>query len=101
MSDLKNWMANRWKAGLAFWYGIICVADFVAFPAWIGLNRIDMLVLLDAIKDLDVDLQREIIATAFRPHIPYTLQNSGLIHIAFGALLTGAAVTKETKPYDE
>lgn len=90
MSDLKNWMANRWKAGLAFVY-----------KGWIGLNRVDMLVLLDSIKDLDVNLQREIITTAFRSHVPYTLQNSGLIHIAFGALLTGAAITKETKPYDE
>lgn len=99
--DIKDWMANRWKAGLAFTYSIVVFADFVLFPSWVGIHRVDMLVMLDAIKDMDVMLQREILAYAYRQHVPFTLQNSGLIHIAFGALLTGAAVTREAKRHDD
>lgn len=99
--DIKDWMANRWKAGLAFVYSLVCVFDFIVVPGWIGWHRVGILDLMEAMKDMPIDLQRDLLTTAFRQHVPFTLQNSGLIHIAFGALLTGAAISREPKRHDD
>lgn len=94
-TDVSNWMALRWKAGLAFVYSVCVIVDMVVIPIWIGIHRVDMYELLIAINDFPYELQRQIIDTAFRQHTPFTLQGSGLFHLSFGLLLAGAAVTKD------
>lgn len=88
-----NWMSRHWRAGLAFIYSVVVVFDFIIAPAFVGLTRVDLFELILLIDHLPVDLQREIIHQAYSPVTPYTLQGSGLFHLSFGALLTGAAVT--------
>lgn len=95
IKETANWMASHWKAGLAFIYSLIVIFDFIIVPVWIGLHRLDLLVLLDAVKDMSPEAQASTLALAYRQHVPYTLQGAGLIHIAFGALLTGSAITKD------
>lgn len=95
--ELKTWMASHWKAGLAFTYSLIVVFDFIVVPTWLGWHRPSMSELLIQMQTFTPDMQLRIMETAYRAHIPYTLQNSGLVHIAFGALLTGSALVRGTK----
>lgn len=54
----------------------------------------DILVLVEQIRDLDVTVQLQLIEAATQGYEPFTLRGSGLFHLAFGALLTGAAITR-------
>jgi hypothetical protein len=98
---LSEWMALNWRAGLAFVYSLVCVFDFIVAPAWLGLHRPVMSELLIQLNGFSPEIQNRIIETAFRSHNPYTLQGSGLVHLSFGALLTGAAITKLTASKNE
>lgn len=89
-----NWMASHWKPASAFAYTLICFCDFVIFPSYAGLNKVDILVLVGQIKDLDVSVQLQLIRAATQGYEPFTLRGSGLFHLAFGALLTGAAISR-------
>lgn len=87
-----NWMMTHWKPASAFVYTLICFCDFVVFPSYAGLVRTDVLTVAEAIRGMDPDVQRTLVTAATRGYQPYTLQGSGLFHLAFGALLTGAAI---------
>lgn len=95
--NLTEWLAAQWRAGLAATYSAVVVFDFIIIPAWLGWHRPVFSELLLQINTLSPELQKQVIETAYRAHIPYTLQGSGLIHLAFGALLTGSAITRGTK----
>lgn len=88
---------THWRALSALTYLVICVFDFIIFPSYIGLNRVGIEQLSLFISDLDVTTQAKLMDIAYRSHSPFTLQGSGLFHISFGALLTGAAVTGQQK----
>jgi len=77
-----------WKTILALVYAGICLFDFVIVPAWIGITRppIEVLAGLDA----------ETLKIIYNQHDPFTLKGGGLFHLAFGALLTGSAITKHS-----
>lgn len=89
-------MATHWKPASAFAYTLICFCDFVIFPSYSGLNKVDLIVLIDHIKDLDISVQAQLIRAASDGYEPFTLRGSGLFHLSFGALLTGAAIAKNT-----
>lgn len=95
MKERYEWLAANWKAGLAFIYSLVVVFDFIVVPSWIGLHRPDLFQVLQALKGLSPEIQQVTLQIAFRSHEAFTLQGSGLFHLAFGALLTGAAVTKD------
>lgn len=85
-----------WKAIMAIIYGLICIMDFILIP--IGLNAMRKEVLDEGMKTalagLDPVGQVEFIKALYRQYIPLTLQGNGLFHIAFGAILTGSAISK-------
>ena len=62
-------------------------------PVWIGLNRpnISELMIIVGNED-DVMVKLEVLKTLTFQHSPFTLKNGGLLHLAFGAILTGSAV---------
>jgi energy-converting hydrogenase Eha subunit H len=93
---LHNWMMTHWKPASAFVYTLINLCDFVIFPSYVGMTRVDMITLVDQIRDLDVSVQIQLIQAATNGYSPFTLRGSGLFHLAFGALLTGAAITNGT-----
>ncbi len=95
MKESYEWLAANWKAGLAFIYSLVVIFDFIVVPSWIGLHRPDLFKVLEAVKTLTPEMQQLALQIAFRSHEAFTLQGSGLFHLAFGALLTGAAVTKD------
>ena len=75
-----------WKAMLAFVYAVICIFDFIVVPAWIGITRPT----LEVMSTFDI----EFVKTVYYQHQPFTLQGGGLFHLAFGALLTGSAISR-------
>lgn len=101
MTRFFLWMQRDegWKTVLAAVYAIICVFDFVIVPSWIGVTRSNVLVGFEMMKltTLEVPVQLEIIKSMTFQHQPFTLQGGGLFHLAFGALLTGSAITKFTR----
>ena len=95
MKSFFVWMERHegWKSMLAFVYAVICIFDFIIVPAWFGISRVGQefnLVLLDTYEP---SVQLRIIESMTMQHKPFTLQGGGLFHLAFGALLTGSALT--------
>lgn len=92
------WMQAQegWKTMMALVYALICLFDFVIVPAWIGLTSINLLEHLEYVDMLALDGQAKllIIQSFVESHEPFTLKGGGLFHLAFGALLTGSAISK-------
>lgn len=90
-----------WKTIMAVVYAVICIFDFVIVPSWIGITRADVLTGFEMMQltVLDPQVQIKLIDALTFQHQPFTLQGGGLFHLAFGALLTGSAITRfrETK----
>lgn len=93
---LKN-IYDHWRAIAAITYLLICAFDFIVFPSYIGVKRVDMMELIQQIEKVPEEQRRLVIEIAYRPHQAFTLQGGGLFHLAFGAILTGAAVTGKNK----
>jgi len=83
---------THWKPASAFIYSLICLCDFVIFPAYAGVNRPHLTLILTEIQGLDSNVQQAAIRAATAGYEPFTLKGSGLFHLAFGALLTSAAI---------
>ena len=78
--------SEGWKTVLALVYAFICLFDFVVVPAWIGITRPS----IEVLSSLDT----ETLNIIYNQHSPFTLQGGGLFHLAFGALLTGSAISR-------
>ena len=99
MKNFFIWMQKDegWKAVMAVIYALICIFDFVIVPSWIGITRNELSMdLISGMANIDPSVQLELIKSAYRQHEPFTLQGGGLFHLAFGALLTGSALTRQT-----
>lgn len=68
----SEWMTKTWRPMMAIMYMMVCVFDFIVFPAmFTGVQFWET----EAVND------------AFRQWSPITLQASGLFHVAMGAVL--------------
>jgi hypothetical protein len=86
-----------WKSIMAIVYAIICLFDFIIVPILWNFNRQEALLMANAIAHdpgLNGEIAVEMLKSLFRVHTPYTLQGNGMFHLAFGALLTGSAISK-------
>lgn len=99
MKNLFNWLHKEegWKAMMALIYAIICIFDFIIVPIWIGSTRRDIDIISPGFTSLDVSIQLQFVKSVWAQHEPFTLMGGGMFHIAFGALLTGSAVTKKAE----
>jgi hypothetical protein len=82
---------------MALVYAAICLFDFIIMPVMWNINRREALEMANAIAlnpTLNSDIAIEMLKSLYRTHIPYTLQGAGMFHLAFGALLTGSAISK-------
>lgn len=76
----ESWVKQYWRPAMGWLYMAICAADFIIFPA--------------------LTIFLPVIFKAFGIVIPYvpwksiTLENGGLVHMAFGAILGVAAWTR-------
>lgn len=73
----ESWVKTYWRPAMGWLYMAICAFDFIFFP------MIDML--------LPAILEHWGIHQSYQPWTSLTLQNGGMIHIAFGAILGVAA----------
>jgi len=86
-----------WKTVLALVYAIVCLFDFIISPIMWSMNRQEALLMANAIAanaGIHADIAVEMLKAVYRVHTPYTLQGAGMFHLAFGALLTGSAISK-------
>lgn len=94
----NKWYQKTWLPFAAFAYIVICIFDFIIMPVYVTAHnsRIENAVFktLEG-KDTLVFADAMIKANqAARQWNPITLLGAGMFHLAFGALLTGGAVTR-------
>lgn len=78
-------------------YVAICIFDFMIVPMWFGITRPHFSEVVASMPEGDLTLQMEYLRILTDHHDPYTLQKGGMFHLAYGAWLTGTAITKEEK----
>lgn len=76
----ENWMKSYWRPAMGWLYMLICLMDFVVFPAIAMFLPV-------ILKGFGLQLQ-------YVAWQSLTLSNGGLIHMAFGAILGVAAWTR-------
>lgn len=73
-----HWMNRRWRPAMAWMYMVVCIFDFIIFPA--------MWVLVLAVKAPDKITQ----------WTPITMAGAGFFHLTMGAII-GIAAWNRTK----
>jgi hypothetical protein len=92
----EKWFVKYWRPAAAWIYLCICVFDFVIMPAY----HLRSQGTLDHIWELSMKLRPEdqlqavVQLTKRSSWEPLTLNESGMFHIAFGAILGVAAWTR-------
>lgn len=93
-------LQSAWRPLTAATYLLVTIFDFIIMPIAVETqNRVTIdYQLLDNINKLSepqtqIEIARKM-DVAKRTWQPLTLQGGGLVHIAFGSILTGAAVTR-------
>lgn len=94
----SKWYQQVWLPFAAGTYIIICIFDFMIMPIYVAAHnsRIEQRVFAE-LEGKDVATFATTIsqtAQATRQWNPLTLLGAGMFHMAFGALLTGGAVTR-------
>lgn len=99
IKDSALWVSENegWKGICAIAYVMICLFDFVVVPCWYGFTRPAFSEVMEHLPQAEVIIQMEYMKVLTAHHEPYTLKAGGLLHIAFGALLTGSAIAKRSK----
>ena len=90
-----------WKSLMASVYAVICLFDFIIVPSWIGVTRKNLDEKLFLSNNLSEQVQIELIKANFNQHDPFTLRGGGMFHLAFGALLTGSALSRRKESTEE
>ena len=96
----EAWYKKMWRPTLAGTYIVICVFDFLIMPISIEAsnrresNNAQAVELALKFKEPTAQIQALKTFSEDRTWSPLTLMGGGMFHVAFGALLTGAAVTR-------
>ena len=81
----------RWTALII--YLLVVFYDFIFTPIWWGIQRPDISEFMKIIATVEDPLIRlELMKKLTGQHQPFSLLGGGLLHLAFGAILTGSAV---------
>ena len=94
------WYQKTWRPILAFVFAFVVIMDFIIMPHIIYKQdniKYNQQVIELAKQFDDSNVQREIIASMSNKKLwqPLTLSDgAGMFYIAFGAVLTGAALTR-------
>jgi len=93
-----HWLQKEegWKSMMAVIYAIICIFDFIIVPSFMGMVQKSAVETLDMAQLvlLDPAVQIQLLQSLVVQHEPFTLRGAGMFHLAFGALLTGSAISK-------
>jgi len=93
------WYKKVWRPCMAAVYAAIVIFDFIIMPLTMEIfnESIDNMAAVELVlkfEDPTVRVQALETFTEKRSWTALTLMGGGMFHIAFGALLTGAAVTR-------
>lgn len=93
-----KWYQQVWLPFAAATYIAICIFDFMVMPVYVAAHnsRIESRV-FESLEGKDIATFATTIsqtAQATKQWNPLTLLGAGMFHMAFGALLTGGAVTR-------
>jgi hypothetical protein len=96
---VEPWYKKTWRPASAAVYLFICIVDFVVMPFMVELSNTQTKpaeVISSALQLKDSPTQLAFINaySVKRTWDPLTLRGTAAFHLAFGALLTGAAVTR-------
>ena len=82
-----------WKVVAGVIYFLICLFDFIVMPIWVNASRPLLSDVIPAIPESAPELVKlELVRLLTETHEPLTMTGGGLLHLAFGALLTGAVI---------
>lgn len=94
----NKWYQQIWLPFAAFTYIVICIFDFVVMPIYVTAHnsKIENVVFQKLEGKDTVTFADTLVKSnqAQRQWNPLTLMGAGMFHLAFGALLTGGAVTR-------
>ena len=94
-----NFVKSHWRPAAAVIYLIICIFDFIIMPIYTFEDATESKDMFSHVYELET-YQAQVAAIGAlselrgREWSPLTLGGGGMFHLAFGALLTGAAVTR-------
>ena len=88
----KNFVTRNWHNFALFTYITICLLDFILMPIYFEwtnakLTAVQMIALVQGLKDGPTQVAALQILHDQRAWQPMTLQQNGLFHVAFGAIL--------------
>lgn len=94
----NKWYQQVWLPFAAGTYIIICIFDFMVMPVYVAAHnsKIEARV-FESLEGKDIATFATTLsqtAQATKQWNPLTLLGAGMFHLAFGALLTGGAVTR-------
>lgn len=93
-----EWWRDYWRPMCAVAYLMICVYDFLIMPSIYTsiYRRQDLAYIIDLVKQLEPNTQAAALTVMVqsREWKPISLQEGAFLHLAFGAILTGAAITR-------
>lgn len=103
-----TWYKRTWRPVCAFVYLTICIFDFIIMPIVTSAyaNDISTTEMYRDIHNL-ASVQAQVAAIQIMPELrnkewePATLGAGGMMHLAFGALLTGSAITRGMEKRDK
>lgn len=100
MSDitLSKWYQTLWLPTAAATYIIICIFDFIVMPVYVAAHnsRVEAKIFESIPNTATAAFADTLIKSgqAQRQWNPLTLLGGGMVHLAFGAILTGGTVTR-------
>lgn len=99
-NTLKHSSRSSWRSVAGYVYIVICLFDFLIMPTVVYQNQQHIEdVLIEIVEADDKKFALDIIDRLnLEPWSPVTLIGGGIFHISFGAILTGVAVTRDSKP---
>ena len=96
--DPEYWYHRIWLPLCSFTYIGICLFDFVIMPVYTAsINSRLQNTVIEKLENRPQDiatLTQSLITSNVRQWDPLTLRGGGLFHLAFGAILSGGAVTR-------
>ena len=94
-------MGKIWKIACAIVYLTICILDFIVFPIYVAKahQRFTSYEYYEKVNEIFVDNDEavRIIVSNVRTGdwTPFSLKGGGLLHISFGAILTGSIIGRK------
>lgn len=104
----ETWYQRVWRPATAIVYLAVVLFDFIAAPIYVEAMNYKKGINYEAFREIakfeDALVQSELVKklnVGDRRWEPLTLAGGGLFHIAFGSILTGAAITRGLQKRDQ